>query len=508
MIIQHNMTAENGNRQFGITKKENASYTEKLSSGYRINRAADDAAGLTISEEMRGQIRGLQKASRNCEDGISLFQTADGAMQEVENIIHRMRELCVQGANDTNVTADRNAIQIELNALRDEIDRMYEDTEFNTIKLFQNSQEVVKRTKTTTIATQRVEIVETPGGTISNVDVRNSLVQVIGEGKVSKTGKIDEPLDLTGAGWHKTFTDPNQEANPVMSVHLDFSGLGTDYTKDDLNGLGFSSVCGHGCGIHYSIKFVESGGGSTTQSGYKYYMDGSGRAPVLQIDLSSINSGSDLVKAIVEATGKESKMTNHWHQYAYNDANPSVLYTYDYSGKIKRMGTFTAAAYTTSNTLDIPGTITRTQIVTTPQEVIEKQTAYKNKKYHLQVGSNAEQDIKFALPYINSYTLGVDNIGVDNYEYATNSISNCDYALDYVNHERAVMGALQNRTEHAMENADNISENLQTSESKIRDADMADMMVKYSKTQILMEAGISMLSQTNKINDGILTLLR
>ena len=166
MIIQHNMTAENGNRQFGITKKENASYTEKLSSGYRINRAADDAAGLTISEEMRGQIRGLQKASRNCEDGISLFQTADGAMQEVENIIHRMRELCVQGANDTNVTADRNAIQIELNALRDEIDRMYEDTEFNTIKLFQNSQEVVKRTKTTTIATQRVEIVETPGGTI------------------------------------------------------------------------------------------------------------------------------------------------------------------------------------------------------------------------------------------------------------------------------------------------------------------------------------------------------
>lgn len=508
MIIQHNMTAENGNRQLGISRKGNASYTEQLSSGYRINRAADDAAGLTISEEMRGQIRGLQKASRNCEDGISLFQTADGAMQEVENIIHRMRELCVQGANDTNVTADREAIQIELDALRDEIDRMHEDTEFNTIKLFQNPKDVVIRKKITTILTRKVELVEVPGGTISNIDVRNSLAQIIGRGKVSRAGKIDEPLDLTGAGWHKTFDNPAEEANPVMSAHIDFSGLGTEYQKSDLYDLGFSSVCGHGCGKHYSVKFVENGGGSTTQSGYRYQMDGSGNAPVLEIDLSSINTGSDLVKAIVEASGKESYMTQHWHQYAYNDADQNILYTYDYSGSKTRMGKFTAVAYTTDNKIDIPEKIFKTRIVTTPQEVIEEQTRYQDKRYHLQVGANAEQDIAFELPYITSYTLGVDNIGVDNYEYATNSIRDCDYALEYVNHERAVMGALQNRTEHAMENADNMSENLQTSESKIRDVDMADRMVKYSKTQILMEAGVSMLSQTNKINDGILTLLR
>lgn len=508
MIIQHNMMEENGNRQLGVSRKGNASYTEQLSSGYRINRAADDAAGLTISEEMRGQIRGLQKASRNCEDGISLFQTADGAMQEVENIIHRMRELCVQGANDTNVTADREAIQIELDALRDEIDRMHEDTEFNTIKLFQNTKDIVIRKKTTIISTQSVEVVEVPGGTISNMDVRNSMAQIIGREKVSGAGKIDEPLDLTGPGWHKTFSDPIREADPVMSAHIDFSGLGTDYQKNDLYGLGFSSVCGHGCGIHYSVKFVENGGSSTTQSGYRYLMDGSGHAPVLEIDLSSINTGSDLVKAIVEAAGKERNMTRHWHQYAYNDADQNILYTYDYSGSKIRKGTFTAAAYTTDNKIDIPETIKKTKIVTTPQEIIEKQTSYRNKKYHLQVGANSNQDIKFELPYITSYTLGVDNIGVDNYEYATSSIRDCDHALDYINHERAVMGALQNRTEHAMENADNMSENLQTSESKIRDADMADMMVKYSKTQILMEAGVSMLSQTNKINEGILALLR
>lgn len=270
MIIQHNMHALIGGRQLGITEKENASYSEKLLSGYRINRAADDAAGLMISEDMRSQIRGLNMASRNCEDGISLFQTTDGAMQEAENVVHRMRELCVQGANDTNVTADRDAIQTELNLLIDEIDRMHEATEFNTIKVFQQEQPT----------------------------------------------------------------------------------------------------------------------------------------------------------------------------------------------------------------------------------------------YHLQVGANGEQGVEYHLPLIDSKTLTVDQVDVHDYDKATKSIERCDYALVYINSERAVMGAMQNRIEHAQANDDNTSENLQQAESKLRDADMASSMVGYAKTNILLEAGQSMLTQSNKINDGILTLLR
>ena len=135
MIVQHNMTALNANRQLGITNTGMAKSTEKLSSGYRINRAADDAAGLSISEKMRGQIRGLKQASTNAQDGQSLIQTAEGALSEIHSVLQRMRELTVQASNDTNVTADRKAIAKEVRALTSEINRIATQTEFNTMKL-------------------------------------------------------------------------------------------------------------------------------------------------------------------------------------------------------------------------------------------------------------------------------------------------------------------------------------------------------------------------------------
>ena len=139
MIVQHNMTALNANRQLGITNKLLASSTEKLSSGYKVNRAADDAAGLSISEKMRSQIRGLNRASSNAQDGQSLIQTAEGAMGEIHSVLQRMRELTVQASNDTNVTADRESIALELAALTTEIDRIASQTEFNTMKLLDGS---------------------------------------------------------------------------------------------------------------------------------------------------------------------------------------------------------------------------------------------------------------------------------------------------------------------------------------------------------------------------------
>ena len=139
MIVQHNMTALNANRQLGITNSSLAKRTEKLSSGYRVNRAADDAAGLSISEKMRGQIRGLNQASRNAQDGISLIQTAEGAMNEIHSVLQRMRELTVQASNDTYVTADRMAIAKEITALTSEVTRIATQTEFNKMKLLSGS---------------------------------------------------------------------------------------------------------------------------------------------------------------------------------------------------------------------------------------------------------------------------------------------------------------------------------------------------------------------------------
>lgn len=272
MRVQHNMAAANTNRQLGITSGNLAKSTEKLSSGYKINRAGDNAAGLTISEKMRGQIRGLEQSSTNAQDGISLIQTAEGALNETHSILQRMRELTVQASNDTNVSADRIAIKEELTALTDEVTRIAKETEFNTMKL----------------------------------------------------------------------------------------------------------------------------------------VDGS----------------------------------------------------------------------------------------------------FKSK--NLQVGANAKQNIQFSVSAMSAGALGITSVAgkVDKYSAATAAISTVDVAIKAVSTQRSKLGALQNRLEHTIANADNTAENLQAAESRIRDVDMAKEMVKYSKDNILQQAAQSMLSQANQSTQGVLSLLQ
>ncbi|MBO6214296.1 MAG: flagellin [Lachnospiraceae bacterium] len=157
MVVQHNLQAANTNRQLGITTSAQAKSTEKLSSGYRVNRAADDAAGLAISEKMRSTIRGLDRASTNASDGISVVQTAEGALNEVHSILQRMNELATQAANDTNTTADRSQIQLEINQLTSEIDRIASTTQFNTMNLLDGSF-TGKNLQVGSLSGQRIEI--------------------------------------------------------------------------------------------------------------------------------------------------------------------------------------------------------------------------------------------------------------------------------------------------------------------------------------------------------------
>ena len=275
MIIQHNMAAANTNRQLGITTGNIAKSTEKLSSGFKINRAGDNAAGLTISEKMRAQIRGLEQASANAQDGISLIQTAEGALNETQSILQRMRELAVQASNDTNVSVDRVAIKKELNALIDEVDRIASDTEFNKMKLLNGSLE-----------------------------------------------------------------------------------------------------------------------------------------------------GAD--------------------------------------------------------------------------------------KLNLQVGANQGQKIELEIKSMDvaGLELAVINDEVENHENATEYITTIQDALDKVSAARSDLGALQNRLEHTIANADNTAENLQAAESRIRDVDMAKEMVKFAKDTILQQAAQSMLAQANQQTQGVLALLQ
>ncbi|MCI8627647.1 MAG: flagellin [Lachnospiraceae bacterium] len=302
MIIQHNMPAANTNRQLGITNGNLQKSTEKLSSGYRINRAGDDAAGLSISEKMRGQIRGLNQASTNAQDGISMIQTAEGAMNELHSVVQRMRELTVQAANDTNVAEDRMAIQSEIKQLSEEIDRIAQSTEFNTMKL-----------------------------------------------------------------------------------------LNGDYSEDGERGK-------------------------------------------LTLQVGANNSSTDVL-----------------------DDGDQVI-------------KFSLNAMTTDVIGGETGTVSALFMLT-----IDDATGFEDADIAASIA--ADLDI-------------------------------LDEALKYVSDERSKLGAIQNRLEHTIANTDNTAENLQAAESRIRDVDMAEQMVDYSKDTILQQAAQSMLAQANQQTQGVLALLQ
>ena len=313
MIVQHNMAAANTNRQLGITNSALSKSTEKLSSGYRVNRAGDDAAGLSISEKMRGQIRGLEQASTNAQDGISLIQTAEGAMNEIHSVIQRMRELAVQGANDTNVYDDRKAITDEMVELKDEIDRIANSTEFNTMKLL--------------------------NGTFDG----------------GESGDPDKALTLQ---------------------------VGANKNDED-------------------------------------------------IQIGSLEAGEQVIKFNIG----DMRITDN-----ENEAMSNV------------------------------GTI------------FEDLTAL----------TGEEEDYSPA---------GLNDAWQD-------AIDKINTALSYVSEARSNLGAKQNRLEHTIANTDNTAENLQAAESRIRDVNMAEEMVQYSKSSILQQAGQSMLAQANQSTQGVLSLLR
>lgn len=366
MVVQHNLTAMNANRQLGVTTSGQAKSTEKLSSGYKINRAADDAAGLKISEKMRSQVRGLNRASSNAQDGVSLIQTAEGALNETHSILQRMNELAVQGANDTNQSIDRDAINQELNALVEEIDRISQTTQFNKQGLLDGSF-VGKNLQVGANQNQKITI---------NIAQMNS--RAIGLSKI----KVDK-----------------------LSGYM---------TTNDLTATG---------------KFVP-----TTASGD--------------------------IRACI-------------HKLASKNAT-------------------------------VPGTISKgTQYYVTPNGTKSTASGIVRACYGAKA-SMAAQIFK-----VNSKAAtSVVGPNVNDYQQAQGTIEMVQNAINNVSSQRSALGALQNRLEHTIANLDNVAENTQSAESRIRDTDMASEMVEYSKNNILAQAGQSMLAQANQSTQGVLSLLQ
>ncbi len=392
MVVQHNLTAMNANRQLGITTGQQAKSSEKLSSGYKINRAADDAAGLKISEKMRSQVRGLNKASANAQDGISLIQTAEGALNEAHSILQRMNELSVQGANDTNQSIDRDAINQELEALTEELDRISETTQFNKQELLDG-----------TFQDKKLQV-----GANANQQISISI------------GKMD--AKSIGLKDFKYFKGTETKSYNTISY------MGAEYkynTSESAAGnlSAFKSVVGDVAKKSFEDDMVAmtSDGKFTLISGGTQY----------NTKESAIADGPSVLASMYKDAA-----SGAWDELLSN---------------AKTTGT-TAGGFGSEVPLDMPT--------------------------------------------------------VSDYDKANATLKAVQNAINIVSTQRSALGALQNRLEHTVANLDNVSENTQSAESRIRDTDMASQMVDYSKNNILAQAGQSMLAQANQSTQGVLSLLQ
>ena len=395
MVVQHNLTAMNSNRQLGVTTSAQAKSAEKLSSGYRINRAGDDAAGLKISEKMRSQVRGLNRASTNAQDGVSLIQTAEGALNEAHSILQRMNELAVQGANDTNENIDREAINEELDALTTELDRISSTTQFNKQNLLDGSFKN-KKLQVGANADQNIEI------SIGSMNAKTLGLKDV-SGTIEKTAQ--------------------EGVNPVAIKYQ---------------------------GMSYTYR------------------------PKSSLDKNTANAISVFKKQL---SGK------------YTSANYAAQFE---NGKVFYKSLVNDKTYSTVSKA-VAGDVSAAKKAMSAD-------VKKNINTYLQTSAVTAKAL-------SSYTQN-GNARVDTYEMANNSITAIQDAINKVSSQRSALGALQNRLEHTIANLDNVAENTQAAESRIRDTDMASEMVEYSKNNILAQAGQSMLAQSNQSTQGVLSLLQ
>ena len=417
MVVQHNLQAMNANRMLKVTTGQQAKSTEKLSSGYRINRAADDAAGLTISEKMRKQIRGLDQASTNAQDGVSAVQTAEGALTEVHSMLQRMNELAVQSANGTNAQSDRQAIQDEIDQLATEIDRVSETTKFNEIYLLKgNSQTAAKST-----------FMQSGYATTNGVNFYR-------EGAVAADKLTGDDLKKALASGEKLYTTAAANAGDKQDAG-DLAIKGKDYD--------------------YVTKLYDEDG--------------------KEVSAENILAG-------MKADGKTAA---------------NSYYTSDAGKKGNDAGQNVAVAKATAAKTDGTG-------------FLQQFNVNGELSFNLHVGADSATNNKIAvnIESMSAAGIGVKGLKVDTEDDATAAIDRIAEAVAKVSSQRSALGAVQNRLEHTIDNLDNVAENTTAAESRIRDTDMAEEMVNYSKNNILAQAGQSMLAQANQSTQGVLSLLQ
>ncbi len=471
MVVQHNMQAMNANRMLNVTTTQQSKATEKLSSGYKINRAADDAAGLSISEKMRKQIRGLDQASTNAQDGISAVQTAEGALTEVHSMLQRMNELATQAANGTNSSSDRSSIQDEIDQLTTEIDRVAETTKFNETYLLKGN----GKTSNVKVNAKDAGI----EGTLTGVGTGTATFKMtaLKTGESITIGSKGYTIGTTISEVKDAIADTKVKTGDKVTIN------GTEYTVAD---KAANEDRTENLLTKDSLKELVNDGAKVIVGTQTYVaMTDADKNQVGDNDASviSANKAYELIsKELIKASsigadpGEEAKIS----------AKDS-----DYTGK----GAYSKA--------------TNTQVTFVIGEGSREVT--QGLQLGLHVGADADENnkISFTIDTMDSAGLGVKGLNIVDKTgaKATYAIDSIADAISKVSAQRSSLGAVQNRLEHTINNLDNVVENTTSAESQIRDTDMAETMVEYSKNNILAQAGQSMLAQANQSNQGVLSLL-
>lgn len=472
MKINTNVTALRANFNLNSVQNNLTASTAKLSSGYRITKAADDAAGMAISQKMHAQIRGLQRASQNGSDGISFIQTTEGALAEIENMLQRCRELSVQAANEAQTIDDKKAIQNEIDSLRAEIDRLSEQTEYNTMSVLDGS--CCRQSSSTNVGVKLITASDDVPLTSYDFTVNSEATQATAltgalnfatDEKVSAeaAGKIQingESIEIKEGATYEDVYATIRDYCEMMNIDVaPVDASGAECELSQATNLSFTSVL---YGSSQDIKITT---------------DNADLAQKLGIDGVTSTQGADASVTLDTASGFSNTATVFMDgaRMEVSDRN-GFLMVFDLSKA--------AAGSDATITMLDAGYIS------------------------VQIGANEGQTIDLSIPAVNTKVLNIDNCNVCTFEGASSAITAFDNAVQEVSAIRSKLGAYQNRLDSAIASLDLTAENLTEACSRIEDVDMSEEMTKYTQYSVLVQAGTSMLAQANNQPQTILQLLQ
>jgi len=560
MRINNNIMALNTHRQLGINNTNTQKSLEKLSSGYRINRAGDDAAGLAISEKMRAQIRGLNMASKNAQDGISLIQTAEGALTEVHAILQRMRELAVQASTDTNTDEDRAEIQKEVDQLIAEIDRIGDTTEFNTKKLLNGglSSEAIIRGLAEGVEFGASGLTGLKLDRHSQLAAGNYKLSVVDQSKTLVSGTVDphntgiENISIAAdtaldEGVYYINIEKTIEASSVIASGDNISLV--DIKNSELeDGTYILEVFNDGETEKIALYYDNAGsktivGAAIEKSTLAGQTSVTFEGVEIEIDGGNLAVGDYLVftqNTTYSATLHKNNGTQIGDSVEVRADQTDIVIGDDTTGETVRFdlgaaidegeATFAVRSsdYGTAILRDSYGNTIHQQIVESNQGRInfgttgitlqtgalgngvvnfDIETSQEDGSLSFQIGANENQKMQLGIRDMRSSALEISGVSVKSYADAQEALVAIDTAIETVSEERSMLGAMQNRLEHTIKNLDTSSENLAAAESRIRDVDMAKEMMEFTKQNILMQAATAMLAQANMAPQTVLKLL-